>query len=173
MHTWCEVKNFTSQKFRLTPVYTVQKLECMPLDQRWPESLFQNPTPLLFQNFGIRVRLFFKFENLTPVQTPATIINPTIIYPCFYLRNDHKDSCYCRNWKVTPVLEPVFPKYLTPDPGPKEKRRILPESTPVFRIRSHLCFRYDMHWLSTLTSCISWRSSDVTTRYDVPHSLNC
>ena len=124
-------------------------------------------------NFGIRVRLFFKFENLTPVQTPATIINPTIIYPCFYLRNDHKDSCYCRNWKVTPVLEPVFPKYLTPDPGPKEKRRILPESTPVFRIRSHLCFRYDMHWLSTLTSCISWRSSDVTTRYDVPHSLNC
>jgi len=24
-------------------------------------------------------------------------------------------------------------------PSPKEKRRILPESTPAFRIRSHLC----------------------------------
>jgi len=48
-------------------------------DQRWPESLFQTPTPLLFQNFGIRVQQFFKFENPTPVQTPATIINPALI----------------------------------------------------------------------------------------------
>jgi len=72
-------------------------------DQRWPESLFKTPTPLLFQNFWIRVRKFFKFENPTPVQTPATIINPTEIHICFYLRNDHTDSCYCRNWKVTPA----------------------------------------------------------------------
>ena len=43
------------------------------------------------------IRKFFKFENPTPVQTPATIIDPTVIYPCFYLRNDHTDSCYCRN----------------------------------------------------------------------------
>ena len=87
--------------------------------QRWPESIFRTPTPLLFQNFWIRVRIwqFFKFENPTPVHTPAAIINPTLIYPCFYLRNDHTD--YCRHWKVTP------------DPGPKEKLRILPESTPV------------------------------------------
>jgi len=34
-------------------------------------------------------------------------------------------------------MGPVFPKFFTPDPDPKEKRRILPESTPV--IRSHLC----------------------------------
>jgi len=34
---------------------------------------------------------------------------------------------------------PVFPKFSTPDPGPKGKFRILPESTPVLRIRSHLC----------------------------------
>jgi len=40
---------------------------------------------------------FFKFENPTPVQTPAIIIDPTVIYPCFYLRNDHTDCCYCRN----------------------------------------------------------------------------
>jgi len=43
--------------------------------QRWPESLFQTSTPLLFQNFLIGVRQFFKFENPTPVQTPATTIN--------------------------------------------------------------------------------------------------
>jgi len=83
------------------------------------------------------VRLFFKFENPTPVQTPATIIDPTAIYPCFYLRNDHTDSCFSRNEKVTPDPGLVFHKFLTP--GPKEKRRILLESTPVIRIRSHLC----------------------------------
>jgi len=44
-----------------------------------PESLFQTPTPLLFQNFGIRVRQFFKFEYSTLVQTPATINNPILI----------------------------------------------------------------------------------------------
>jgi len=71
--------------------------------QRWPESLFQTPTPLLFQNFCIRVRQFFKFENATPVQTPATVIDQIVIYPCFYLRNDHTDSYYCWNWKVTQI----------------------------------------------------------------------
>jgi len=71
-----------------------------------------------------------------------TIIHPTVIYPCCYLRNDRTDSYYCRNGKVTPVPGPVFQKFLTPgpDPRPKEKRRILPESTPVNRIRSHLWF---------------------------------
>jgi len=109
--------------------------------QRWPESVFQTPTPLLFQYFGIRVRIrarqFFELENPTPVQTPATVINATLIYPCFYLRNDHTNSCHCRNWKVTPDPDPVFPKFLTPGPdlGLKEKRRILPESTPVVRSR--------------------------------------
>ena len=83
---------------------------------------------------------FFKFGNPTLVQTPATIINPTLIYPCFYLRNDHTDPCFCLNWKGTPGPCPVFPKVLSPGPdsGPKEKRRILPESTPVFRIRYHI-----------------------------------
>ena len=84
-------------------------------------------------------RLIFKFEKPTPVQTPATIIDPTVIYPCFYL-NDHTDSCYSRNGKVIPDPVPVFHKFLTqgPDPGPNEKDRILPESTPVIRIRPHL-----------------------------------
>ena len=70
--------------------------------QRWPESLFQTPTLHLFQNFWIRVRLFFKYENSTPVQTPATINHPTAIYPYFYLRNDRTGSCYCQNRKETP-----------------------------------------------------------------------
>ena len=97
--------------------------------QRWPESLFQAHTLLLFQNFWIRVRLFFKFENPTHVETPATIIDPTVIYPCFNLRNNRTDSCYCRNGKMTPDSGLVFHKVLTPDPSPKEKRGILPEST--------------------------------------------
>jgi len=48
---------------------------------------------------------------------------------------------YCRNWKVAPDPGPVFHKFLTsgPDPDPKEKRRILPESTPALRIHDHLC----------------------------------
>jgi len=74
-----------------------------------PESLFQTLTPLLSQNFlirvQIRVRLFIKLQNPTPVQTPATIIDPTVIYPCFYLRNDCTDSCYCRNEKVTQIFD--------------------------------------------------------------------
>ena len=88
------------------------------------------------------VWLFFKLKNPTPVETPATIIDPTIIYPCFNLRNKHIESCYCRNGKLTPDPGPDFHKFLTTDPGPKKKRRILPESTPVFRIRSHLWSKY-------------------------------
>ena len=41
---------------------------------------------------------------------------------------------------MTPGPGAVFPIFLTPDPEPKEKRRNLPESTPVIRIRSHLWF---------------------------------
>jgi len=56
-----------------------------------------------------------------------------------YLRNDHNDSCYCRNWKVTPVPGEIFHKFLTPNPGqdsgPKEKRRILLESTPALQTK--------------------------------------
>jgi len=76
----------------------------------------------------------FKFANPTPVQTPAAVIDPTVIYPYFYLRNDHTDYCYCRNWKVTLDPGPVFPNIFTRDPGLKEKHRILPESTPTLWI---------------------------------------
>jgi len=31
------------------------------LNQRWPKPFFQTPIPLLFQNFWICVRQFFKF----------------------------------------------------------------------------------------------------------------
>jgi len=55
-------------------------------------------TPILFQNFWIRIRVraqkFFKFENPTPVQTPATI-DATEIQQCFSLRNDiYKDHAW-------------------------------------------------------------------------------
>jgi len=87
---------------------------------------YNSPTALLFQNFGIRVQIrfwqFFKFEIPTPVQTPATIINSTLIYPCFYLRNDHTDPCSCQNWKVTPGPGPCFPKFSTPGPVPGPKK---------------------------------------------------
>jgi len=79
----------------------------------------------------IRVWQFFKFENPTPVQTPAIIIHPTEMYPCFYFRNGHTDSCHSQNWKMTQDPGPVFPKLFPPGPGPNEKRGILPESTPV------------------------------------------
>jgi len=70
--------------------------------------------------------------------TPATVIDPTLIYPCVYLRNDHTDSWHCPNWKVTPVPHPVFHKFFTLDPGLREKRRVLPESTPELWIQCHL-----------------------------------
>ena len=41
-----------------------------------PVPKFLNPGP-------DPARLFFKSENPTPVQTPATIIDPTVIYPFF------------------------------------------------------------------------------------------
>ena len=69
------------------------RLPLCGLRQRWPESLIQVPIPFLFQNFWIRiqVRKFFKFENPTLVQTPATI-DANEILVCFYLRNDNADS---------------------------------------------------------------------------------
>jgi len=67
---------------------------CLQVDsvsnyQRWPESYFKTPTRFLFQSFWIRIRArnFFKFENPTSIQTPATI-DSTQIQQCLYLSND-------------------------------------------------------------------------------------
>jgi len=68
------------------PVVTFSDSDSPPV----PTSLNPGPGPEIF-----------KFENPTPVQTPAAS-DPTEIFPCFYQRNDHAGSCYCRNWKVTP-----------------------------------------------------------------------
>ena len=136
-HYW---QNLFCAPFPLQHTYTSLETETKSRDsitalQRWPESLFQTPTPLLFQHFWIRARirarLFFKFETPIPVQTPATIIDPTVIFPCFHLINDHTDSCHYRNWKVTPDPGPVIPKFLTPDP---KKNAESCQS----RLRSHL-----------------------------------
>jgi len=37
-------------------------------------------------------------------------IDSTEIYLCFYLRDDHAGSCYCRNWKLAPDSGPFFHK---------------------------------------------------------------
>jgi len=89
-------------------------------------------------NFSnLRIRPLFRLRNL----------------PMFYLRNDRTDSCYCRNGKMTPDPDQVSHKFLTPvlDTGPKEKRRILPESTPALRIRYHLCID---RRVSVVRSCL-------------------
>jgi len=54
----------------------------------------------------MRIRKIFKFENPTPVHTPATI-DPTEIYQRFF-RYDHTNSRYCRNWKNDPGSGPFF-----------------------------------------------------------------
>ena len=87
-----------------------------PVQSKSSAHLCSAPVPKFWIRLRIRVRKFFKYENPTPVQTPATIIDPTEIYPCFTLRNDHTDSCYCRNRKLTPA--PVFHNFLTPVPDP-------------------------------------------------------
>ena len=97
------------------------------------EVTFSELISFLFQNFWIRVWQFFKFEKTTPIQTPATN-EVAENYQWFYFRNDHADTCNWRNWKVTPG--PDFHMFLTP--SQKEKRRILPESTPSLWIRGHL-----------------------------------
>ena len=67
-------------------------------NQRWPESLFKTPTPSLTKIFesgsgsgnfsNLRIRPLFRLQ-LT--------IDPTEICQYFCIRNDHADSCYCRN----------------------------------------------------------------------------
>ena len=56
-----------------------------------------SPVPK-FLNWA-QARNFFKFENPTAVQTPATI-DATESQQCFYWSNDvytnHADSCYCQ-----------------------------------------------------------------------------
>ena len=95
----------------------------------WPESLFQTPTPLQFQNFWIRARIrnqqFFKFDHPTPVQTPATIIHPTEIFPCFYWRKDHTDQRQAKsnfsdsNFSPAPCFKtPALTNFETSAPTP-------------------------------------------------------
>ena len=111
--------------------------------QKWQESLFQTPTQLLFQNFGVlvRIRQFFNLENPTPVQSPPAIINPTLVYRCFTsdMTTQNPATVDIEKWHRIQVR---FPKCFTQGPGLKRKRRILPESTPVIRNRSHLCYNH-------------------------------
>ena len=79
----------------------------------------------------------------TSVQTPATI-DATEIQQLFYiwhdLYKDHADSC-CRKWHCDSASRWVFHKFLTPAPGPKEKRGILPKSTLALQVPRHLAWK--------------------------------
>ena len=118
-----------------------------------PIPKFVNPGPAIF-----------KFEDPTPVQIPAAITDLTVIYPCFYLGNNHTDSCFCRNWKMTPDRGPVIHNFLTPDPdpGPKQKHRILPDSTSALRIRCQAKFLTCE--ISDFTSCTYAQSNVLHTK---------
>ena len=95
--------------------------------QRWPESLFQSPTPLLFKIFesasgssnftNLRIRLLFRLRLQSSINRHL---------PMFLLQKLPHRLLLLPKSKVTP--DPVLPEILTP--GPKQKRRSLPESTP-------------------------------------------
>jgi len=91
--------------------------------QSWPESRFQTPTPVLFQNFRIQLRRLFKFENATHVRTPKPSLR-TKLTSCLKLF-PYANSCYCRKWKVTPGPEkkqdPAGVDSSTPDPWPPQQ----------------------------------------------------
>ena len=61
-----------------TTVLSFTRAQKMVSHQRWPESLFSDSDSAPVQNFWIRVRKLFKFENSTPVPIPAAIIDPSI-----------------------------------------------------------------------------------------------
>jgi len=122
------------------------------MSSRWQASL-SDSTPLLFQNILIWILKFFKFENLIPVQTLATIIR-TEIFPCFCLGNDHTESCCCRNWKVTT------------DPGLVCHRSL----TPVWK-NAESCRSRLQHSRSMATSARWYKTRYKRFSYCVTHSL--
>jgi len=79
---------------------------------RWPESLFSDSESAPFTKFLFRVRQIFEFENPIPVQTAAAIIDPAVIYPYFYLRNDHTDSATAEIKKWRWIQVRFFPDFL-------------------------------------------------------------
>jgi len=94
---------------------------------------------------------FFKFENPTPVQTPATI-DPTrhllmLLWPSRLpkLKSDFGSGS-------------GFHNFLTPEPGSKEKRSLLTESTLELRICGHLWYTCTLQTSGQWNSSASWNS---------------
>jgi len=77
----CKINIKTDSQKNSLPVTDVAGVTFSDFDSAVPKFLNQGPE-------------FFKFENPTLVKNPATIINTAVIYPCFYLKYDHTDSCY-------------------------------------------------------------------------------
>ena len=64
-----------------------------------PVSKFLNPVQNFWMRIRIRARIFFKFENPTPVHIQANV-DANEIQQCLNLSKniykDHADSCHCR-----------------------------------------------------------------------------
>ena len=112
------------------------------MKQRWPESFFL--IPLVFQNVSLDLESSHIWQS------------DSCSYSGYHRSNQNLPMFLLNKWQRKPLLLPklksnsgsVFSQILTPDP--KEKRRILPESTPIIRIRSHLRFEQ-------LSSSSGWR----------------
>jgi len=91
------------------------------LHQKWPESLFENPTPLLFQNIFIRPGsgIFQIWESDTCSKSGYCRSNRNL--PMFFLKKWPRRLLLLTKLKVTPDPGPVFHNILTPGPDPKQK----------------------------------------------------
>jgi len=70
------------------------------------------------------------------------------ICPCFYLRNDYAESCYCGNWKVTRIRVRFFTNFLL-----LVRIRVWKKSIESCRSR----LRHSGPWpLLTYTSWVHW-----------------
>jgi len=79
---------------------------------------------------NLRIRLLFTLR-LPSIQRKSTNV---------FLDMTTQTPATAEIEKMTPDPVRFFHKFLTPGPDPKDKRRVLPESTPALRIHDHLCF---------------------------------
>jgi len=121
---------------------------------RLPKFLNPDPGP---KNFQIRLMLRLRLPSMQPKFSYGL---------CFYSRNaiyettqtpgaENEKRLYCRS-------RPVFYKFLTPAPGPKEKGRILPKSTLAFQILSFVWCRpfwSPKNWVIIFVFSITARSA--------------
>ena len=95
-------------------------MEKIPVQPEVAGVTFSDTDSAPVSNFESGSAYFSNLRIRLLLQIPATIIILTVIYPCSYLRNDHTDSCQCRNGKVTPDPGPVSQIF---DSGSESERK--------------------------------------------------